>query len=890
MSLFGPKQPKVRAPLRIGNLFGGPPPSAPPTPAPALQRTEPVDKKTKTGDPMEEIRRLNKYADGFVGEVVQPDLSDSVRIRGGAGPVVPDLSEVRPGMFDVDPQQVQSRPAPPERVSLAGAPPTNRPGTIQADRFYVPKSADAMRPAPRGTGGATVSKPPPATPRSEPPPEPPAPAFSDSSFVNTDDVVDRIMAAQAAGREVPAEDRPTNEAPPHEERGRPAAASRPSGKSEPGDFVLVDDQVPQRPGADTGRSQSGGEPPRRPSAPPRPPPPPASDLLPAPVRGAAHLPRRIHLPRDQGPLNNNAEPEIVSFDETRLIDALRNAGVKESHIRVARQRQAMTKESLTDIMRTSEYGFLTPEKVAKVNAELGGYEYFSPRMADEVNAADLVEMLKNAGIEMRQFEGLVPVGISKSNSLVIAMAEPKDKNRALELFSGVRQDYVIASERVLQRMYRRFYARTGTEAMELYFKLRNAKVEQDGSEFLLREFVLTLMKHACYLGASDITFSPMVSDSGGVVRIKVDREGQVFTFLEKNVWERVISHIVSSHGAQEEIRKQPVDKKFDFKPADAEKFGEIMNRYGFRVAMIRRAANAAEGLTTIVMRILDQQADTSEMDQLGFDEMTLSQIRTICTSATGLFLVTGPTGSGKTTTLYAALNELDPVSHWIESIENPIEYSKGLWMQFQTPNIQGVDEAEGAHKLMKGLLRAAPEIILVGEVRNGEMGRALVDAANTGHLVLSTLHNNDAALAISRLKNFELDMSAVASLLRGILAQRLVKMLCSHCAVPDERIETNTYLDNLNFLKSRPERPTPYRPVGCINCNQTGYRGRRMVYELLVVTPKVRELIEQNEPPSKIARAGIPPDRTIIANGLMMVADGLTSLEEIQRLGTVEGL
>lgn len=609
--------------------------------------------------------------------------------------------------------------------------------------------------------------------------------------------------------------------------------------------------------------------------------------MPTQPRGS-QLPRRIQLPAARTSPVPDTGDEVLTVDESILVNALKNAGVKDSHIRIARQRQALTRESLTEIMRTSEYGFLTPEKVAKVNSELGGYQYFSPRDADSVNPGDLVDLLKGAGIDLSQYEGIVPVAINNErNSLVIAMSEPQQKNKALLTFQNIQQDYVIASERTLQRMYRRFFSTSGKDALQLYDQLLKTKVGADGSETILRDFVLSLMKHACYLGASDIAFSPMVSDSGGVVRIKVDREGQIFTFLEKSVWERVISHIVVSHGVQEELRTKPVDKRFEFQDGDNEKFSELRLRYGFRVAMIRRGPNSPESATTIVMRILDQQADTSEIDQLGFDDLTLSQIRTICTSATGLFLVTGPTGSGKTTTLYAALNEIDPVSNWIESIENPIEYSKGLWMQFQTPT-QG-DEADGANKLMKGLLRAAPEIILVGEVRKGDMGQQLVDAANTGHLVMSTLHNNDAALAISRLRSFDLDMSAVASLLRGILAQRLVKLLCS-CSKPDDRIETITYLDNLKFLKQRADKPTPYKPVGCPNCNHTGYRGRRMVYELLVVTPKVRELIEENAPPSVISKAGISPERSIIANGLYMVADGLTSLEEIQRLGTLEGL
>lgn len=576
-------------------------------------------------------------------------------------------------------------------------------------------------------------------------------------------------------------------------------------------------------------------------------------------------------------------PSSAPLAEDRLHEALRKAGVKESHIRVSKQRQQLTEEPLTEIMRSSEYGFLTPEKTAKVNAVMAGLDYFPPSKADHVPFADILEALKKRGIQKLKFEGIVPVDHC-DGELTLALSEEKDINTAQFEFQGFRQRYVVASERTLQGMFRRFYARSGEEAMELYARIKKMRPDQEGGDLLLREFVLSVMRHACYLGASDLSFTPMVSSTGGVVRMKIDRDGSIFTFLEQEVWSRVITHLVSSTGSQEKITRGPVDTRFTFKPEEEDKFKDLVQRYAFRVVLLPRGMRTRdESLITVVMRILDQQADTSEIEQLGFDNKTLTTIQGYAARSTGMVLVTGPTGSGKTTTLYATLNLIDPVANWIQSIENPIEYSKGLWMQFQT---QGENEADGAYQLLKGLLRAAPEVILVGEIRKGDMGAEALDAANTGHLVLSTLHTNNAALTLSRLKNFDLDMSALASLLLGVLAQRLVKTLCT-CAVADDRTETLNTLRNLKYLEASGE-PKPKRPMGCINCNQSGYRGRRMIYELLDVSPRVRDLIESGAPPSKIASAGIEADSTLVANGLRLVAQGVTSIEEIQRLGALE--
>jgi type IV pilus assembly protein PilB len=586
--------------------------------------------------------------------------------------------------------------------------------------------------------------------------------------------------------------------------------------------------------------------------------------------------------------------------QNSMEQALRNEGVSESHIGILRRRQALTNEPITEIMRSSEYGFLPPEGVARVLAKVSQMDYFPPSQIDAVPAVEISKALKDHSIALpSKFEGVLPVDLmtaeNGSQTLVLALSEPSKTLAGSRLFNGLPHVYKVASERTLSTMFRRYYSNSDADTMKLFEQLSNVKVEEEEAQSLLRRFVLSLMRHACYAGASDISFSPSATKSGGDVRLKIDGVGQLFTFLPSGIWSRVITHLVTTCGAQDKLPLGPVDRRFVFQESDFEEFGEISQRYGFRVILMQR--NETDNtLVTIVMRILDQQADTAELGTLGFDPETLKYIRDSKDRATGLFLVTGPTGSGKTTTLYATLNEIDPISRWVQSIENPIEYSRGLWMQFQTrqnaakndPN-GGSDEAKGAHDLLKGLLRAAPDVILFGEIRKGDIAEQLVDAGNTGHLVFSTLHNNDAALAISRLRSFNLDMSAIASLLLGILAQRLVRTLCT-CAVEDHRVDTLTVLGNLPFLdEQRTGKPIKAkRATGCPNCHGTGFRGRRMVYELLRVTPRVRELIENGASPSQIAREGINEDRTLVGNALRLVADGITSIDEVKKLGPLK--
>ena len=566
----------------------------------------------------------------------------------------------------------------------------------------------------------------------------------------------------------------------------------------------------------------------------------------------------------------------VETNEVRsLEDVLRKAGVKESHIRVAMQRQRVTGESLTDIMRPSDYGFLSPEKIAQVNAEVENLPYFAPGQAQVIDSCQF------KGFEMPTFEGFVPVAQS-GDLLTVAIAESRDSNKARHAFSRFRVECVIASERTIQSVYRMHFANTHQLFDEALARLQSANPEDEGSVGLLRELVLCVIRHACYQSASDIIFQPMAADSGGVIRLKVSGEGEIFRFVSWPIFKRLINHFVAECGKQEALRNRPVEHRFALKGDEISRFADIANRYQFRAMLIGRNNGNEEAFATMEMRILDQQADAADLSQLGFDPVTEKKINRYSQMKTGLFLVTGPTGSGKSTTLYGALKLIDPVSRWVQTIENPIEYSQGLWMQYQVPR-SASDEGEGAALILKGLLRNAPDVILQGEVRDAEIGRLLLELANTGHLAKSTLHANSAADAITRLKLFGLDMPGLASVLLGILAQRLVRCLCPKCKIPEDRAEV---LAQMATDWIRPMQPTPYQASlgGCPFCNYTGYHGRHMVYELLDVNANVVKAIEDDRPPNTIAQAGIEPNGNLRANAMRLVARGLTSMDVVNQL------
>jgi len=307
------------------------------------------------------------------------------------------------------------------------------------------------------------------------------------------------------------------------------------------------------------------------------------------------------------------------------------------------------------------------------------------------------------------------------------------------------------------------------------------------------------------------------------------------------------------------------------------RYADIVERYVFRVEI----GNSVQG-KTVTIRINDTQATAADLSQLGFDPLTLARLKAYIKTRNGVFLLSGPTGSGKTTTLYALMRSVDPLTVSIQTVESPVEYTHGLWQQFPL-NRMDKDEGRQWAAALKGLLRNAPDIILYGETRDEDTAKELFRAANTGHLVLSTLHTNGAVETIERLEDLGIPKAKMSTVLLGVLAQRLVRKLCTHCRLPDERLETHQLIAPFEKTLLRHlarTEPARAREGGCENCGHTGFRGRRIVYELLHCSREMRGRLEQGDALSEIRHRGIATG-TMLENGLRLVAEGVTSIDEL---------
>jgi type II secretory ATPase GspE/PulE/Tfp pilus assembly ATPase PilB-like protein len=552
--------------------------------------------------------------------------------------------------------------------------------------------------------------------------------------------------------------------------------------------------------------------------------------------------------------------------ETILLDL----GVKASHVRIAVQRAQDTGETLPQIMR--DFGFLSGEQVAEAVSRQTSFEYFPAENIDDIDRNDFKD------IDMTDFRQFVPVGLDKKDGrMLVAVPDDRAINDASNFFYNIKTRIVIASEHTIQTVYRKYFANTEKRFDDAVRKFMSAmesmrrQDEDDASMGLVRDIFFELLRHACYSGASDLYLYK--SHYVGIVKLKINGVGTLFRTINSELYDRLLNKLVQENAKAEDLRREPKESVVEFSDDDRKANEDITNRFGFRLELAE-----SRGVRTAVIRLLDKNSSATDLSKLGFDAHTFRSIKRISQTSTGFFLVTGPTGSGKTTSLYAILKSIDPVERSVQSIENPIEYSHGLWQQYELRK-DATSEGDEYNKWLKALLRNAPDVILVGEVRDREVANICLSAANTGHLVFATLHTNNAVLALARLKGLEIDLDVLGSVLLGILAQRLVRTLCPDCKVADDSKETLSHLDT-PYLGSTVKKPCKSGP-GCSTCDFTGYRGRRMVYELLEMNPAVREAIEKDSPPSVIAKAGMKPESTMWANGLRMVADGATSMEAL---------
>lgn len=311
--------------------------------------------------------------------------------------------------------------------------------------------------------------------------------------------------------------------------------------------------------------------------------------------------------------------------------------------------------------------------------------------------------------------------------------------------------------------------------------------------------------------------------------------------------------------------------------------GRISLRLGGREVDVRVSTLPSSNGERVVLRILDKNAGRMDLAQLGMAKQIHEGLRQLLAKPHGILLVTGPTGSGKTTTLYASLSALNDSSRNIMTVEDPIEYNlEGIGQTQVNPKVD-MTFARG----LRAMLRQDPDVVMVGEIRDIETAEIAVQASLTGHLVLSTLHTNTAAGAVTRLQDMGIEPFLLASSLLGVLAQRLVRVLCPECRKPYQPDQAERQLLDLPVDHD----VTLYHADGCDHCNQQGYRGRTGIYELLPVDDGVRRLIHQQSGEQKVdqyLRHGMPQGdnayQTIRQDGLRLVLAGITTVEEVLRV------
>ena len=459
------------------------------------------------------------------------------------------------------------------------------------------------------------------------------------------------------------------------------------------------------------------------------------------------------------------------------------------------------------------------------------------------------------------------------NTLTVATADPLNLTALdeLRLKTGKTIEPVIATEEEILQALTEYYGAKG-HLEEIVGDLTREKVgAETGGTDLRRlqglvsdppivKLVNILLADAIRNRASDIHLEP--ESEGLRVRFRVDGLMREFTRLPKHLEAAVLSRIKILATLDIAERRRPQDGRFQ------------LNMEGHQLDLRVSVMPSIEG-ETVVLRLLDNQGLQIGLSKLGMSQEMLARYQELLQRAWGILLVTGPTGSGKTTTLYSSLASLNSKDRNIITIEDPVEYRLQGINQIPVNPAVGLNFATG----LRSILRQDPDIVMVGEIRDAETAEIAIQAALTGHLVFSTLHTNDAATALTRLTDMGIEPFLVASGLIGVLGQRLVRTVCPDCKAPD--LSQEPTVRNLGFKK-----PGQWvRGKGCRSCEQSGYRGRIGIFELMVLDENVRQLTLRKAATSEInvqARAG--GMTTLREDGLLKAAEGVTTVDEVLRV------
>ena len=448
---------------------------------------------------------------------------------------------------------------------------------------------------------------------------------------------------------------------------------------------------------------------------------------------------------------------------------------------------------------------------------------------------------------------------------------------ALKTMTGLTLKPVLATSEVIQREIKKRLG-VGADTIDTLEEEKGFEVVDENAEDTnldnaaedasIIRFVNQVLKDAIELRASDVHLEPFEDEFR--IRYRIDGVLQDVSVPAqlKRFQPAIVSRVkILSHLNIAE-KRLPQDGRIKVRIEDAE--------VDIRVSIIPMLHGEA-----VVMRLLRQNSKLRGLQDIGMDKRELECFRRVLQMPHGIILVTGPTGSGKTSTLYTALNEINDSDRKIITIEDPVEYQLKGVNQIQVSEKSGLTFAKG----LRSILRHDPDVILIGEIRDAETAQIAVQASLTGHLVFSTLHTNDAPGALTRLVDMGVEPYLVASSLEAVLAQRLVRVLCKGCKVPDDSATATAFKVRLGI----PPNATIYRSVGCRDCRNTGFTGRQAIFEWMDADAEIRKLILTNASSDVIREAARRGGmRSLADDGWRLVRQGLTTVEEVLSVTTAK--
>lgn len=504
----------------------------------------------------------------------------------------------------------------------------------------------------------------------------------------------------------------------------------------------------------------------------------------------------------------------------------------------------------------------------------------STEVVDLGNYEPTPELLKTVpGASARMYQCL-PVA-EHGSVLRVAMADPLMNHQAIDELAymvGREVQLVVAEEGTITKLISRHYGDDSESVSDILKELgSDAEIAREVSEAAVSEdaagmadlanevpivrFVNLVLFQAVQDRASDIHFEPFEDEFK--IRYRVDGALYEMTPPPKHLALPVISRIKVMANLNISERRLPQDGRINF-------------QMGNRQVDLRVSTLPTQFGESVVLRVLDRSAVNLELETLGLPKYVYDYINEAILQPNGIFIVTGPTGSGKTTTLYSCLRRVNSIDIKLLTAEDPVEYDIDGIMQVAINEAQGMTFS----KALRSFLRQDPDVIMLGEMRDLETSQIAIQASLTGHLVLSTLHTNDAPGAVTRLVDMGVEPFLISSTLMAVLAQRLVRTTCKKCRTPFEPTETQLTL--LNLSPHDIGEKSFYYGRGCSNCNDTGYRGRKGIFEMLIVSEAIRNLINERAPTVVLRQKAVELGMvTLREDGLRSIFDGDTTIEEV---------